>query len=436
MKPMSKFFYTVRKETLILLRDKAGLIILFLMPTVLIVIMSLLQEFGYSSVSRETKVNVLFKDHDGDSLGYKIRKGLLKAGYFNLIDSVNGKPATDSSIREAVKNGKYVVGVVIPKGVTKKIRSNVKLMVAKTMAGFGLYNPAIVDMIPFGVTDTITLYFDPAVKKSFQYGVVSSLKQYNYQIESEMIFSTFNQELAKAFPTYQPPDLSFKDAVVFQEEYPSFHEVDRIPDSAEHNVPAWTVFAMFFIIIPLTSSMIIEREAGSQFRLMAMPVTYMQLLLAKVFVYLVVCFLQAVLMMLAGLYLLPLVNVAPLILGHHIFSLIVITIMTALAALGYGVLVGTVAGTHQQAAAFGAVSIIIMAALGGLWVPTYLMVPAMQHFATFSPLNWALNGYYTIFLRGGGIREIFPDILRLLIFFLVMISVTAFYRKLKNPLNK
>jgi ABC-2 type transport system permease protein len=77
-----------------------------------------------------------------------------------------------------------------------------------------------------------------------------------------------------------------------------------------------------------------------------------------------------------------------------------------------------------------------MAALGGLWVPTYLMNPAMQHFATFSPLNWALNGYYTIFLRGGGIREIFPDILRLLIFFLVMISVTAFYRKLKNPLNK
>ncbi|NCA76446.1 MAG: ABC transporter permease [Alphaproteobacteria bacterium] len=433
---MLKFIYTIRKEALILLRDKAGLIILFLMPTVLIVIMSLLQEFGYSSVSRETQVNVLFLDHDGDSLGYKIRTGLMKAGYFNLIDSVDGKPATDSSIRDAVKKGKYVVGVVIPKGVTKKIRSNVKLMVAKTMAGFGLYDQRIVDQIPFGLADTITLYFDPTVKKSFQYGVVSSLKQYNYQIESEMIFSTFNQELSQAFPTYRPPALSFKDAVEFQEEYPSYHEVERIPDSAEHNVPAWTVFAMFFIIIPLTSSMIIEREAGSQFRLMAMPVTYMQLLMAKVFVYLLVCFLQAVLMMLAGMYLLPIVNVTPLVLADNIFSLVVITVMTALAALGYGVLVGTIAGTHQQAAAFGAVSIIIMAAMGGLWVPTYLMNPAMQHFATFSPLNWALNGYYTIFLRGGGLREIFPDTLKLLIFFLVMVSGTAYYRKLKNPMNK
>ncbi|MDD4555490.1 MAG: hypothetical protein PHP04_14905, partial [Bacteroidales bacterium] len=170
---MLKFIYTIRKEALILLRDKAGLIILFLMPTVLIVIMSLLQEFGYSSVRRETQVNVLFLDHDGDSLGYKIRTGLMKAGYFNLIDSVDGKPATDSSIRDAVKKGKYVVGVVIPKGVTKKIRSNVKLMVAKTMAGFGLYDQRIVDQIPFGLADTITLYFDPTVKKSFQYGVVS-----------------------------------------------------------------------------------------------------------------------------------------------------------------------------------------------------------------------------------------------------------------------
>ena len=53
-------------------------------------------------------------------------------------------------------------------------------------------------------------------------------------------------------------------------------------------------------------------------------------------------------MMLAGMYLLPLVNVTPLVLANNIFSLVVITVMTALAALGYGVLVGTIAGTHVR----------------------------------------------------------------------------------------
>ena len=433
---MFKFICIIKKESLILLRDKAGLIIVFLMPMVLIIIMSLLQEVGYSSINRESQINVLFLDRDQDSLGIKIRNGLNGSNYFNLIDSLNGKPVTESGIREAVKKGDYIIGVVIPSGVTRKIRTNVQIMVGKTLEGFGLYPHVLFGNIPLGKADTITIYFDPTVKKTFKNTIVSSLKQYNYKIESEMIFSTFNHEMSKAFPTYLPPDLVFKDAVEFNEVFPSYHKIDKIPTTAQHNVPAWAVFAMFFIIIPLTSSMIVEREEGSMFRILAMPVNYFSLLLAKVFVYLVVCFFQTVLMILAGMYVLPLFNAEPLALGNHVFALAVMTIVSALAALGYGVMVGTLAKTHQQAAAFGAVSIIIMAALGGLWVPTYLMAPVMQHVATLSPLNWALTGYYDIFIRGSGLREILPECIKLLVFFLVSIFITAIYFKVKNPLNK
>ncbi len=433
---MFKFICTIKKESLILLRDKAGLIIVFLMPMVLIIIMSLLQEVGYSSINRETQIDVLFLDRDHDSLGIKIRNGLAASNYFHLIDSLQGRPVNEAGIREAVKKGEFVIGIVIPPGVTKKIRSNVRIMVAKTLEGFGLYNTVLFGDIPLAKADTITIYFDPTIKQTFKNTIVSSLKQYNYKIESEMIFSTFNHEMAKAFPTYQPPDLVFKDAVEFHEVFPSYHKIDKIPTTAQHNVPAWAVFAMFFIIIPLTSSMIVEREEGSMFRMMAMPVNYLLLLMAKVFVYLVVCFFQTVLMILAGVYILPLFNAEALVLGNHIFPLVVMTIISALAALGYGVMVGTVATTHQQAAAFGAVSIIIMAALGGLWVPMYLMAPVMQHVATLSPLNWALNGYYDIFIRGGGISEIMPELLKLACFFLATVVVTGLYMKVKNPMSK
>ena len=433
---MFKFISAIRKEALILLRDKAGLIIVFLMPMVLIIIMSLLQEVGYSSINRETQVDVLFLDHDNDSLGIKIRRGLLGSNYFNLLDSVNGKPVTESEIKEAVKKGDYVIGIVIPPGVTKKIRSNVSIMVAKTLEGFGLYNTVLFGDIPLARADTINIYFDPTVKLTFKNTILSSLKQYNYQIESEMIFTTFNHEMAKAFPTYQPPDLVFKDAVEFHEVFPSYHKVEKIPNTAQHNVPAWAVFAMFFIIIPLTSSMIVEREEGSMFRMMAMPVNYLLLLMAKVFVYLIVCFFQTLLMIVAGIYILPLFNAEALVLGNHIFALVVMTIISALAALGYGIMVGTLATTHQQAAAFGAVSIIIMAALGGLWVPMYLMAPAMQHVATLSPLNWALSGYYDIFIRGAGVKEILPESAKLLGFFFASVIVTGLYMRVKNPMSK
>ncbi|MCX6279918.1 MAG: ABC transporter permease [Bacteroidetes bacterium] len=418
------------------MRDKAGLVILFLMPMVLIVIMSLLQEVGYNSIRRESQVDVLFLDRDCDSLGIKIRNGLASSGFFNLIDSLERKPVTEASIRNAVRKGDFVIGIVIPRGVTKKIRNNVRIMVAKTMSGFGLYNHSIFGDMPLSTADTVTIFFDPTVKKSFKNSIVSAVKQYNYRIESEMVFSTFNHEMAKVFPTYHPPDLSYKDAVEFKEVFPTFRENEAIPDTAQHNVPAWAVFAMFFIIIPLTSSMIVEREEGSMFRLIAMPVSYIQLLMAKVFVYMLVCFVQTILMILAGLYILPMFGAPALILGDHILALIVITIFTALAALGFGVMVGTVANTHQQAAAFGAVSIIIMAALGGLWVPMYLMAPVMQHVSSLSPLNWALNGYYDILVRDGGFLEILPKIIKLALFFISTILITSIYWKFNNPMNK
>ncbi|MCK9204198.1 MAG: ABC transporter permease [Bacteroidales bacterium] len=433
---MFKFLSGFRKEARILLRDKAGLTILFVMPMVLIIIMSLLQEFGYSAVSRETTLKVLFLDKDQDTLGIQIGKGLRKSNFFEVIDSLNGKPLTEKGIREAVKKGDYLIGIVIPEKVTRSIRANVRLQVAKTLAGFGLYNPMLISTIPMGDADTVTVYFDPTVKKTFKNSILSAIKEYNYKVETEMVFRTFNQEMAKVFPNFTPPKQEYKDMVVFKEIFPSYKEKEEIPDSAQHNVPAWSVFAMFFIIIPFTSSMMIEREEGSLLRLQCMPVSFMKLLMSKVCVYLIVCFVQTTLMMLTGMYLLPLFHAVPLALGHQILALVVVTIVIALAALGFGLMVGTIATTHQQAASFGAVSIIIMAALGGLFVPMYLMTDTMKFVAGLSPLNWALTGYYDIFLRGSGLVEVFPSIFKLLLFFIISIAISFFYRTLKNPLNK
>jgi ABC-2 type transport system permease protein len=110
-------------------------------------------------------------------------------------------------------------------------------------------------------------------------------------------------------------------------------------------------------------------------------------------------------------------------------------IVSSLAALGYGILVGTIARTHQQAAAFGSVSVVILAALGGLWVPVYFFTDTMKEIASFSPLNWAHKGFLDIFLRGSSIVEIFPEIFKLLLFFVITVCIAGIYRKLKPPIG-
>ena len=432
---MFRFLSTVKKEYLLLLRDKAGIIILFIMPMVLIIIMSLLQEVGWNAIAREPKVPLLFVNNDKDSIGINMENGLRSSGYFEVRDSLDHIPVTEASAKAAVKKGDYLIAIVVPLGVSKTMRANVQLAVAKTLAGFGMINPVLINGISARVADTITFFFDPTIRKPFKNAVVSSIKEFNYRSETQMVFRSFNREISRQFPAYKPADIGYRESLQFREVFPSYKAVEEIPTTVQHNVPAWAIFAMFFIIIPLTGSMIKEREEGSLFRLMSMPIAYIQLLLAKVTVYFFVCLIQALLMILSGIFILPLFHIPMLQVGNNLVEIIIMTVVTALAALGYGLMVGTIANTHQQAAAFGAVSIIILAAIGGIWVPIYLMPEMMRHVATISPLNWAITGFYNIFLRHGGWITILPSSVKLLAFFLVSVLITYIYRKIKSPLN-
>jgi ABC-2 type transport system permease protein len=140
-------------------------------------------------------------------------------------------------------------------------------------------------------------------------------------------------------------------------------------------------------------------------------------------------------MVFAGILIMPLFGMPSLDISGQLGSLIVMVIVSSLAALGYGIMVGTIARTHQQAAAFGSVSIVILAAIGGLWVPVYFFTDSMKHIASFSPLNWAHKGFIDILLRGSSIYEIFPEIFKLLLFFVITILIAAIYRKFKSPIR-
>jgi ABC-2 type transport system permease protein len=426
---------SVLKEFRLLIRDKAGLGILFVMPIILIIIMSLLQDSGFKTINGHGSVDVLFIDNDQDTLGARIRRGLESSSNFRVTTSSEGKKVTQLEVNQLVLSGQYTIGVVIPNDMTRKIRAHVGRMVAQTLSGFAMIDLRLIITQPL-VSDTISVCFDPAVRPAFREGMMNALRLYQMQIQNEMVFSIFQREMAKLFPGYKPTDTMINNAVVFREIYPGYKAEVAYPDTAQHNVPAWTVFAMFFIIIPFTSVMIAERQEGSMIRLMTLPAPYPLILASRVLVYTMVCFSQALLMVLTGIFILPLLGILPLEMGNQYIAMVLMTLMTSLAALGFGVAVGTVATTHQQAAAFGSISVVIMAATGGLWVPVYLMASAMQQVAGWSPMNWALNGYYEIFIRQGGLGTITDELFKLGVFSVSAFLFTMIYKKMNNPLNR
>ncbi len=110
----------------------------------------------------------------------------------------------------------------------------------------------------------------------------------------------------------------------------------------------------------------------------------------------------------------------------------IVTLFAGLAAIGFGILLGTVANTQEQSAPFGATSVVVLAAIGGIWVPVFLMPEFMQTIAKFSPMNWGLNAYYDIILRNSGLGEIAQELIFLLLFYFAMVTISLIYDRKQN----
>ena len=73
-----------------------------------------------------------------------------------------------------------------------------------------------------------------------------------------------------------------------------------------------------------------------------------------------------------------------------------------------------------------------MSSLGGVWVPVNLMPETMKYIAELSPLNWALTGYYELFIKGSGWGEIKFNVLKLFSFFIACITSSFLLYKVKH----
>ncbi len=428
---LHKLLATVKKEVLLLLRDKVGLSILFIMPMVLIFVMTLVQDSAFKTMN-EKGIPVVFIDNDKDSLGIQIERGLKANDLCYLSDSIDGKPASVETAQKAVQEGKFLVGIVIPKGATEAIRKNVTELVNQTLNGedSAIHKSA-------GKTDSveITILIDPVAKKSFLISMTSNLREFISEVKTKIMFQTFSEQVAEIIPDKQnAPTNSYQKSqiITYKELYASKSEDKIVPNAVQHNVPAWTIFAMFFIAIPLSSSILKEKNEGSVFRLHTMPTPYLLLVNGKIIVYVIVCLIQFVLMLSVGQIFLPMLGLPALVLGNSIAGIMLLTGATAFAATGYGVMVGTLASTEHQAAIMGSLSILLLSALGGIWVPSYVMPEVMRNISAWSPLNWSLEGFYKLFLRGGHVSDVLGETLKLLLFFLATMTVTSIANRKKR----
>ncbi|MGD1320546.1 ABC transporter permease [Chryseobacterium sp. 2R14A] len=414
-----KLWRSFFKEILLLKRDIGGIVIIFLMPLLLIITITLIQDSTFKNLEG-SKIPIIFIDNDHSEISKRIESELKASKSFQLLTEYN-----ENSAKEAVFSGEYQMAIVIPQNLTKDINSNIDSKVQTIVSSFGLEADSTATKVVASKAKDIHLYFDPATNAGFKNSVMNAINKMVFEIENKKIYKAFQDQLGTT------EDLDNKSLITFKEIVPK-SALEAKPNSVQHNVPAWALFAIFFIVVPLSINLVKEKSQGTSVRVRVSPTPYYIHILGKTFTYLIICVIQFLLMVAVGVYLFPYMDLPQFDVTGKMFNLIIVTLFAGLAAIGFGVLLGTIADTQEQSAPFGATSVVVLAAVGGIWVPVFLMPEFMQKIAAFSPMNWGLNAYYDIILRNSGIGEIAKELIFLFLFYIAMVTVSLLYERKQN----
>ncbi len=427
---MRRILATYIKEWQLMRRDLGGLALLFLMPMLLIMIMALVQDGPFKDY-KDRKFETLFLDQDLGKVAVEIKKGLLASKQFIVVDSLNGKPIDSEIVKQKIQSGAYQFAIILKKGISAEIINSGNIIANQIGKKIGIQGT-----LPHREgrdNMDIELMFDPVSKPAFKIAITNAVEKFIEKAQSEIVLD----RIASLSPD-QINDSSFDFEKTLRQvgvkEISSGNKNEAISkmNSVQHNVPAWAIFGMFFMIIIISESMISERLSGSWTRIKMIPGSFSHILIGKLFFYVLLGIIQFYLMLLVGVYVMPLLGLDAMQVHHSPFVLLIFVSCISACAVSYGILIGILFNSSNQALPVAAISVVILSAIGGVWVPVEVLPPILKNISIISPMRWGLEGINNILLRQCTFFEILKPAIILLSGSAVCLMLAWFFEKKKS----
>lgn len=424
----NKLIASLKKEIKILIHDKVALILLFALPLFLVFVITIVQDSTFRLVN-DNEIELYVLNADKGDKSQQILHLLKESGNFKVeeIHTISKEELGAKIIKD-----NYLIGIFIPENFSKSIEDNLEKINNEILEGFGFLeeeeeNKEMTEHLTSNASDQIKMYYNPIVQDNFRESIAYSISMYFQQVESNLILQQIFENMGFSGEPEKLKESLFAMESQLQQIPASNKANAQIPNSTQHNVPAWSIFAMFFMVVSLGASIVKDKNSGNFIRLKTIPGSISLTFIAKTILYIIVGLLQLSLIFLMGIFVFPQIGLPPLRLPESIFPLFIISFLSALAAISYALLIGTFSKSVEQANGFGAVSIIIFAAIGGIWVPSFVMPEFLQKIGNISPLKWCLESYYTLFLQSGSWTSLYSNIITLSLF-IIGTQFTSYYK--------
>jgi ABC-2 type transport system permease protein len=405
---MRQLLAIIRNEIQLLLRDLPGLTILFVMPMLLVLILTTLHSVD---TEHPKKITLLIINKDKGIVSKEFIKNLEKDERFATTLMSDQTNAVENA-QKLITAGTYQILLILPAKLTNNtIRYSNWLSAAQKKPP---------------QPKSIQLFLDPTLSIAFKNILESELKQLNQKLQIKVMQDILKKVIPHKLEVQDNPIINIKIDYASAKNSPSAK-----PNSVQQYVPAWTIFGMFLIMIPIAGVFVKEREQGIVFRLSVAPIVPLYFLLGRMITFVLINLIQMTLMLSLGIYILPLIGLHPLNITGHVLEILVAGLAISLAATGFGVLLGVYARTFEQAMALGPTLIIIAAAIGGIMLPIYLMPEPLKLMSDYSPLFWAQNMFIKILVRETSWSGIKVELASLICFFVatVLLALVKYMKK-------
>ena len=178
---MYLFWISIKKEFIQLSRDRVGLLLMFVMPVLLAVVMTALQNSVYRMVN-ENRINMLVCNNDTSGQTLTFVGALKNSGMFSIQVAKDKSTAETEKIAE--ENDALVI-LTIPQGYFYNLQKQVAQRSAIAMQGFGLKEQDSA-VITFDSMQ-LQLMFNPVLQETYRYSIKASVSGVMQVMQNRMM---------------------------------------------------------------------------------------------------------------------------------------------------------------------------------------------------------------------------------------------------------
>lgn len=369
-----RFFSIVKKEFIQIKRDKASLIIAIMTP----IIMMLL--FGYAVNTELENINTAVLDMSNTKESKDLIKTFDDTKYFKVTENAESM----DEVTHDINAGKIHAAIIVPSDYAEKLSKNqkpgLKILIDgsdPTTARTAL-NAGTLTAEHYGMSKV-----SKAISKNLNLGGIS--------VESKVLYN---------------PDLKSKN----------------------FTIPGLVGLILQNVTILLTAfSLVREKERGTIEQLVVSPLKSREIILGKLVPYILIGFGDFLLSMFLGFCYFG----VPI--NGSISLLIFLGLGFVICSLAIGLLISTASKTQLQAMQMTFMVLLPSILLSGFVFPREAMPKIIRALSYLMPLTYFLDIIRSIVLKGVGMNYIYTDVIVLLAFGLVLLtlSVLQFRKKLE-----